>query len=122
MLRLDKKNNESCTFNTLFRRFWFWSLSYGISCAPDICHVIYHKLFKVKDAVVKYTDYISISAPTEAKDNGIKFNIKKYQFDAEQVFLDISYYRVTPDFTKILAIQDMSTPSNHKNLGRFWGI
>lgn len=136
--KLDEKSSRLCTFDTPFARYRFLRMPYDICCAPDIFQGKMTELFGYIPGVVCYFDDISISGLDEkthderlrkvlkiAQVNGIMFNIAKCKFRAPKVkFVGFEYseFGVSPDSSKVLAIQQMQSPTDRKELERFLGV
>jgi hypothetical protein len=138
MFKLDENSSRLCTFNTPFARYRFLRMPYGISSAPDHFQSKMNELFGSIDGVVCYFDDICISGIDQkthderlrkvleiAKVNGIKFNLAKCKFRVPKVkFVGLEYseFGVSPDTSKVLAIQEMPAPADRKELERFLGV
>lgn len=138
MLKLDDESSKLCCFNTPFGRYRYLRLPYGISSAPDIFHYTVSQIFHDIEGVSTYIDDICVSGKNKiehddrllqvlkrAHNYGIKFNINKCKFAAQEVLYlghKFSSEGLSPDPSKIIAIQEMPRPKNQKELQRFLGV
>lgn len=98
MLPLEEDSSKLCTFQTPFGRYKFKRLPFGLNCSAEIFHRKMSQLFETIEGVIIYQDDFLIVAKTKeelraiiekvlrkAKENGIKFNLKKCQFYMEKL-------------------------------------
>lgn len=135
---LDNESSNLCTFITPFGRFKFLRLPFGISSAPEIFNTIMVDLFKNISNIVIYFDDILVYASTQeehdriirkvlerAREVGMKFNMSKSKLNKKSVTYMGHLFDgqgMRPDPNKVLAIVNMSKPSNIKELSRFLGM
>ena len=137
-IELTEEDAKKTTFNTLFVRFSFMRLPYGISSAPEVFHRCFSKIFEDVDGVETFTDDLLIHAESQTKHDetlrivlerarkvGIMFNKKKCHFWVKevkylgQIFTD-KWMKL--DKEKIKAIVEMERPTNAKQLATFLGM
>lgn len=138
MFKLNDRSSRLCTFNTPFARYRFLRMPYGLNCAPDIFQSKMSQLFGDIEGVVTYFDDVCVSGPDQkthddrlkkvleiAKANGIKFNMAKCKIRVDKVKFvghEYSRYGMSPDVSKVNAIQHMKAPVDRKELERFLGM
>ena len=135
---LSEESSKLCTFATLFGRWRFKRMPFGISSAPEVFQRTMDGYFRDLEGVVCYEDDICIfSSTTEeymkrlesvlqrARDCGLKFNEKKCEFLKEK----ISYlgHIFTKNGTKVdpknvSAVKNKAYPTNTKERQRFLGM
>lgn len=125
-LKLDESSTKYCTFNSLFGRYCFLRLPFGIISASEILHRAMEHIIEGLDGVWVYVDDIIIWGSTVQEHNerltrvlerkyGLKLNKSKRQFGVQEiVFLgdQLSAQGVQPDQEKVNAIQDMPRPTD----------
>ena len=137
-VKLDDASARLCTFSTPFSRYRFERLPFGISCAPEMFHKRIAQLFEGIEGVLTYQDDLICWASTEeehdrrlkaimerAQEVGLKFNFNKCQFKMpELVFLghSLSKEGIKANKEKVIAIDNMPTPTNKQELQRFLGL
>jgi len=126
------------TFITLFGRYRFKRLPFGIKIAPEVFHKTFSRVFEdIKNVFIYIDDLIIITISKEENDDilrkvldkalsvGIKFNREKSQIAVNEVtFLGhiFSVKGIQIDKNKIIAIENMVEPTNKKDLERLLGM
>ena len=137
-IELDDKSSKLCTFNTPFGRHKFNRLLFGISYASDAAQAMVEKYFGDIAGVTMIHDDLIIAAATNkehdsilrnvfqrARENNIKFKLKKMQYRVPSVtYLGniVSSKGLQPDPSIIEAILDMPKPDDKESLHRFLGM
>ena len=135
---LDDESSRLCTFNTPFGRYRMRRLPFGISSAPEVFQKRNMQVFGDIDGVHIIFDDLIIAASDDnehdqilgkvlerARENGVRFNKSKVQLRLPEVkYLGhlLSANGVRPDPDKVIAIRDMPTPGDRKELLRFLGM
>ena len=135
---LDDESSRLCTFNTPFGRYHMRRLPFGISSAPEIFQKRNTQVFGDIDGVHIIFDDLIIAASDDsehdqilrkvlerARANGVRFNRSKVQLRLPEVkYLGhlLSANGVRPDPDKVIAIREMPTPGDRKELLRFLGM
>jgi hypothetical protein len=136
-IKLDDYSSRLCTFNTIFGRFSFCRLPFGVTCAPEVLqkrnmevfgdiagvHVIFDDLLIAADDEAEHD--ISLQMVLErARRLNVRFNSDKLQHKVRQVKyvgLLIAADGIRPDPDKVKAVVDMAVPTDIKALQRFLG-
>lgn len=137
-MKLDQVSQELTTFITPFGRFMCKRLPFGISSAPEIFQREMQKiLMGVEGVACHMDDILVVGSNKEDHDErlrrvlqklesaGVTLNRDKCEFDVKEVkFVGhvINGDGVQADPAKTTAIRDFPTPSNKKELRRFFGI
>ena len=132
MLVIDDESADLTTFNTIFGKYPFKQIPFGIIFAQDEFQRRIEEAFEGLDNFVIIIDDLLVfgSAFEEhnrpltailerAREKGIRFNKGKCHFSVTSVtYLGhvISEQEIQPDPDKLEAINNMSVPSNHENL------
>lgn len=138
MLPLDEASSRLCTFQTLWGRYSFLRLPFGLNCSSEIFHAEISETFNDFNTVATYQDDILIWADTKEKlrevlrgvlaradAKGIKFNPNKCIFYANKVeFLGHSFSEkgISVTSEKIKAVTELKNPSDKKSLQRVLGM
>ena len=137
-MKLEKESQELTTFITPFGRYMCKRLPFGISSAPEVFQREMQKVLVDTVGVVCQMDDILVYGETQEEHDirlktvmdriskaGMTLNIDKCQFNVpEVVFLGhiISSKGIKADPDKTNAITNFKTPTNRKELRRFFGI
>ncbi|XP_026687288.1 uncharacterized protein K02A2.6-like [Diaphorina citri] len=137
-MQLDEKSTDLCAFGTPFGRFKFLRLAYGLNLAPEKFHQKMTEYLGDIDGVVCYIDDILIFSHSKEQHDKIlikvldrmrsinlKLNMKKCIIGKQKItFLGQNFEctGMSPDLSKIEAIEKMPEPKNVKDLQRFLGM
>ncbi|XP_063635188.1 uncharacterized protein K02A2.6-like [Cydia splendana] len=137
-VKLHPSCTDLCTFNTVFGRYKFLRMPYGISSASEIFHKRLYSHFDDIEGVVLFVDDLLVYGPTKeihdqrlravlnrCKDINIKLNRQKCRIGLTEIkYLGhkIGSDGIRPDDSHISAIRDMPTPQNVKDVERFLGL
>lgn len=137
-VKLHASSTDLCTFNTVFGRFKFLRMPYGISSASEIFHKRLYSHFDDIEGVVLFVDDLLVYGHTKeshdqrlravlkrCQDINIKLNRQKCKIGLKEIrYLGhkISGDGIRPDDSHIIAIKDMPTPKNVKDVERFLGL
>lgn len=135
---LDKESSKLCTFGTPYGRYKFLRMPFGINIASEVFQEYFSNIFSNTNGVEIYIDDILVHAKTKeehdktlkkvfdlAKTHNIKFNLKKCQFEIDEVnYLGFKFSRkgISIDEEKIEAIQEIPIPKNKKEIQIFLGM
>lgn len=135
---LDEPSSKLCTFGSPFGRFKFLRLPYGVNLASEKFHQIIVEWFSDIQGVLCYIDDILIFGKTKTEHDQIlkkvfdrvrkinlKLNKKKCVLGQTKItFLGQIFqsHGMSPDLSKIEAIEKMPEPKNLKDLQRFLGM
>ena len=135
---LDEASSYLTTFNTLFGRFHFTRLPFGLVVSQDVFQKHLDSALDGLNGVTGITDGTSVFGATEkehdenmvnlmnsSRKKGIKFNKDKIQFKCQEVSFFGHKWNpdgIKPDDKKISAIQNMAPPENRKDLQSFLGL
>ena len=127
-VRLDRKSARLCTFNTLFGRYMFTRLPFGISSTQD-------EMFEDIEGVEVVVDDLLIWGETEeqhdsrlekvAEHRNLKLNKDKSQIKRKEISYVghiIGKDGLKPDPKKVEAIVNMKAPKDKEELQRFLGM
>lgn len=135
---LDRESSKLCTFSTIFGRYRFLRLPYGLTSAPEVYQERMSEIFEDIKGVKIFIDDLIISAKDKvehdkklrevlkrASDYNLRFNKEKCRLGLSEV--KYMGYRVTseglkPDESKVEAIKSMPTPTNVGEIQRFLGL
>ncbi|XP_031338074.1 uncharacterized protein K02A2.6-like [Photinus pyralis] len=136
-IKLDEESSNLCTFNTCYGRYKFLRLPYGIKSASEVFHKRFKQIFNM-EGVQTYIDDLVVYGSSKlehdkrlfnvlelAKKHNVKFNAEKCQFGLSRIkFLGFIFdeFGQTVDNEKVLAITNMKTPSNKKDVQRLLGM
>jgi len=125
-LELDHDSSYLTTFATLFGRYRFLKLPFGISSAPEIFHRTVSEIFADIDGVETFVDDLLIHAATKVEHNvilrkvlercqqlNLKFNLAKCSFEKSELkYLGhiVEQSVIKADSSKIKSIVDMPVP------------
>lgn len=134
---LDEDSSKLCTFSTPFGRFRFLRMPFGIKTASEVFQERFKNIFNIQGVQV-YIDDILVWGKDQnehdirlkkvfelAKENNIKFNLKKCRFSVNEIkYLGYIFSRegIKIDEEKIEAIRDMPSPKNKLDIQRFLGM
>ena len=137
-VKLDEASSKLCTFNTMFGRYSFRRLPFGISSSPEVFYKRMEQLFGDIEGVHVVFDDLIIAAVdvtqhdmilrnllTRARQFNVRFNKNKLQLRVEVVkYLGhrISSEGLKVDVDKVKAITEMPPPTDKKALLRFLGL
>lgn len=137
-VKLSERSRKLCTFATPFGNYRFLRLPFGIKTAPSIFQRMNVDNFGDIENIIIYFDDILVFGRTKqehdealkkvlerAKQKNVKFNVNKAQISSEQVkYLGniISHNQIKPDPDRLLAIREMGSPTNKKDLQTFLGV
>ena len=135
---LDDESSHLCTFNTLYGRYRFKWMPFGIKSAPEVFQKKNESIFGDIDGVeVIFDDIIVVAADEQehdqimrkllqrARDANVKFNSAKFQYKVSEVkYMGniVSESGLKPDVEKVRAIIQMPTPQSKEELQRFLGM
>ena len=133
-----EKSSETCTFNTPFGRYQYLRLTFGISSAPEICHLVIHTLFAHLEGVETSMDDIIVWGSNKEEHDkrlekvvetaqrvGLKVQKEKFEIAVPTLtFLGdkISASGLKPDPKNVEAILKLEIPRDKKELQRFLGM
>lgn len=136
-VQLNKESTDLCTFNTVFGRYKFLRMPYGISSASEIFHKKLYEHFDDIEGVTLFVDDLLIYAETKEKHDFIlkrvlqrcrEINIKLNKNKCKIGLSEIEYlgHKITkngiyPDDSHLTAIKNMPRPTNKKDIERFLG-
>lgn len=136
--RLHKESTDLCTFNTIFGRYKFLRMPFGISSASEVFHKRLFECFDDIQGVELFVDDLLIYAPSRrehderlrqvlerCKQINVKLNKDKCKIGLTEIkYLGhiITQNGIRPDNAHILPILDMPRPENVKDLERFLGL
>ena len=137
-IQVDDDSSKLLTFNSPHGRYSFKRLPYGIHSASEICQrkiasIIegIHGSANVQDDIIIWADTPemlherTIKVLSAIAKSGMKLNESKCQFNQNKItFLGhlVTSDGISPDPTKIDAINKMPMPTNKKELQRFLGM
>lgn len=135
---LTYESSLLCTITTIFGRYRYLRLPYGLSAAPEIFQRFMHDTLSDIPGVIFYFDDILIFGNNEKEHNknlsnvlrkikssGLTLNLEKSKICVTTVkFLGhiINADGISPDETKVQAIKEMKPPKCKKDLQRFLGM
>ena len=135
---MDEESAKLTTMNTLFGRYKFLRLLFGIHSAQEVFHRIINRSFINIDGVETDIDdffiwgkntedhYRNLIASLEtAKKIGLTRNLEKCKFNTDELIYlghKISARGIEPDDAKIKAIMKMLEPSDNKGVQRRLGL
>lgn len=137
-LELEENSSLLTTFATLYGRYRFLRLPFGISSAPEVFHRTISEIFSDLKGVETYVDDILVHAPTKVEHDvildrvldrcrevNLRLNKTKCNFEQNELkYLGhiIGQGVIKPDPAKVKAIRDMPTPENVEGLQRLLGM
>lgn len=137
-VKLSEESKKLCTFATPFGNYRFLRLPFGIKTAPSVFQKKNYENFGDIENVTIYSDDILITGRDRkehdmvllkvlerAREKNIRFNMKKIQIAVEQVkYLGhiFSYNEIKPDPERLMAIEQMTRPTNKNDLETFLGV
>ncbi|KAL7882928.1 hypothetical protein SRHO_G00005860 [Serrasalmus rhombeus] len=137
-LKLDEASSKLCTFNTLFARYRFLRLPFGITSAPEVYHKTIHLVYEHIEGVDMTMDDIIIWGATKEEHDSrlkqvleatrkanLKLNRDKCRLGVSELTFvgDImSSKGILPDPMKVSAIENMQRPQCKKEVQRFMGM
>ena len=137
-LKLDEESSKLLAFHTLFGRYKFKRLPFGVNCASEIFQAEVTEILEGLEGCANAQDDIVVWGDT--KDNhdrrlknvlsrirfsGLKLNRSKCIFGSNQItYLGqlLTSEGVKADPRKVSAILDMPAPENKSDLQRFLGM
>lgn len=137
-VKLHEESTNLCTFSTVFGRYKFLRMPYGISSASEIFHKRLYSHFDDLKGVIQFIDDLLVYGPTkEIHDQRLRavlqrcqdINIKLNKNKCKICLTEIKYlgHKITnngiyPDDSHLLAVKNMPTPKNKKDVERFLGL
>lgn len=137
-LKLHEDSTDLCTFNTVFGRFKFLRMPFGISSASEVFHRRLYEYFDGIEGVTLFVDDLLVYAPTRSlhdfrlrqvldrcRQINVRLNREKCRIGLTEIkYLGhiISKQGIKPDDSHILPIKNMPKPENVKDLERFLGL
>ena len=134
---LDSESSLLITFNTLWGRYRFICLPWGLSCAQDIFQWIMDQILECCEGVIGIADDVIIYGKDEdhdqklhrfmqvASQHGLVFNKEKCEVKKDSVTFFGTVYDANgahPDPKKVDAIHKMPPPENQTQLQQFLGM
>lgn len=135
---LDKYSSKICTFSTIFGRYRFLRLPYGLASAPEVFQERMQEIFDDIKGVKVFIDDIIIASKDEidhiaklklvferAKKFNLKFNKDKCKFGLNEVTymgVKITANGLKPDDSKVDALKNMPRPQDVTGVQRFLGV
>lgn len=136
-IKLDETSSKLCTFSTPFGVYRYLRAPFGLSVLPEYFQKMTQQYFGQLSGVVVYFDDILCAGDTKeelqkvvqsvldsARKNNIQLNSQKIQYFVDNVkFLGHRFDSsgVRPDEERILAIQNLKSPGNRKELQKVLG-
>ena len=137
-IKLDRPSAKLCTFNTLFGRYMFKCLPFGLSSSQDIFQKTVSEMFRDIEVVEVVVDDLLIWGESDeqhdshliqvlerARNRNLKLNKNKCQIKKDSItYIEhvLSKDGLKPDPKKIEAIMNMPCPENREDLQRFLGM
>lgn len=137
-LRLHDDCTDLCTFNTVFGRYKFLRMPFGISSASEVFHKRLLEHLDGLDGVCQFIDDLLIYGKDKeehdlrlrkvlqkCREINIKLNRKKCKIGLTEITYlghKISEHGISPDESHTDAIKNMPEPKNVKDLERFLGL
>jgi len=137
-IRLDEASSKLCTFNSIFGRYSYTRLPFGIASAPEVFQKRANEIFgDIPDVFVIFDDLLIAAESDEqheltlrkvlerAREKGVRINRNKIQLWVRQckyVGHLLTPEGVSPDPDKVKAISDKDPPGDAKELHRLQGI
>lgn len=137
-VKLHPESTDLCTFNTVFGRYKFLRMPYGISSASEIFHKKLYENFDDIEGVVLFIDDLLIHGPTKeihdqrlhkvlkrCQEINIKLNKQKCKIGLTEIkYLGHKFTKdgIYPDDSHVIAVKNMPRPNNIKDLERFLGL
>ena len=131
---LSEESSYMCTFNTLFGRYRFLRMLFGICSASEVLQKRVYKVFGDKQGVAVIADDMIIAGATKdeheqllrnimqrAREQNVKFNPKKIKFKHQRVvYLGtfISEDGIRPDPAKVKAMVELPQPTSKEDVRR----
>ena len=135
---LDEESSKLLTFNTIYGRYRFLRLPFGINSASELFQRIMSEIFQDIHGVEVLVDDILIYAPNKeehdkilekvlerCRERNVKLNKDKCTFAKSEVkYMGhlISKDGLKTDTQKVESIQQMERPTNKKKLQQFLGM
>ena len=137
-IRLDESSSKLCTFNSIFGRYSYTRLPFGIASAPEVFQKRANEIFgDIADVFVIFDDLLIAAESDEqheqtmrkvferAREKSVRFNRNKIQLrvrECKYIGHVLTPDGVRPDPDKVKAISDMRTPADAKELHRLQGM
>ena len=137
-IKLDEASSKLCTFNSIYGRYSFCRLPFGISSAPEILQKKNQEIFgDIQNVYIVFDDLLIAAADDKEHDEilrqvldrarkyNIRFNRNKLQLKISQVTYlghTLTPDGVKPDSNKVAAITEMSPPTDKKGVQRLLGF
>lgn len=137
-IRLDEASSKLCTFNSIFGRYSYTRLPFGIASAPEVFQKRANEIFgDIPDVFVIFDDLLIAAASDEeheqtlrkvferAREKCVRFNRNKIQLRVRQckyIGHLLTPEGICPDPDKVKAISDMAPPADAKELHRLQGM
>ncbi|RWR98464.1 hypothetical protein B4U79_04942, partial [Dinothrombium tinctorium] len=137
-IELDEESSTLCTFTTIWGRYRFKRLPFGIKSAPEVFQQVINQIFQDLDGVITYIDDLLIwgrslkehdkrlkAVLERAKKESVVFNPNKIQLRVSKVkYLGhiLSVNGIAADPQKVKAIEEYEKPEKTTSLKRFLGM
>ena len=137
-IRLDNASSKLCTFNSIFGRYSYTRLPFGISSAPEVFQKRANEIFgDIPDVFVIFDDLLIAAESDEeheqtlrkvferAREKGVRFNRNKIQLrvrECKYIGHLLTPDGVRPDADKVKAVSEMRPPADAKELHRLQGM
>jgi len=135
---LDEASSKLCTFNSIFGRYSYTRLPFGIASAPEVFQKRANEIFRdIPNVFVIFDDLLIAAASDEeheqtlhkvferAREKCVRFNRNKIQLRVRQckyIGHLLTPEGICPDPDKVKAISDMGPPADAKELHRLQGM
>lgn len=137
-LKLDEESSKLCTFNTPFGRYRFTRLPFGVKSAPEVFQRVISEMVSDLEGTEAIIDDILIWGTTKeehdirlkkvlerARQWNVKLGLDKCEIGQTQVTYVghlLTQDGVKPDPEKVRAVQNMTKPTNVKELQTLMGF
>ncbi|XP_054709030.1 uncharacterized protein K02A2.6-like [Uloborus diversus] len=137
-ISLDEASSILTTFQTIFGRYCFLRLPFGLNVASEIFQIKMKQSFEGLPGLINIADDVVIFGKDRkehdenvqlflqrCKDLNVKLNKEKMELQCDEIIFmghKISKEGVKPDVKKIQAIIDLKKPNNKEELKRFLGM
>jgi len=134
LIRLDDDSSKLCTFNSVFGRYSYTRLPFGISSAPEVFQKRANEIFGyILDVFVIFDDLLIAAESDEqhekalrtvfeqTREKDVRFNRNKIQLrvrECKYIGHLLTPDNVRSDEDKVKAISDMHPPADAKKLHR----
>ena len=137
-VELDDERSKLCTFSTLWDKYRWKRLPFGLTCSGDVFQEKMDTVFGKLDGLSGIADDTFVYGKSEeehdqhilnvfdiARDNNVRFNPDNFQYKVDQAsffWFMWSPDGLTADNFKVKAITDMPPPQNLAELQTFMGM